>query len=364
MHLRGKGFYIWKLADAGDAAAIYQGVQQAGLTHVLIKIADGIRSYNVDQTTSYDLVPDVLRTLKAHNVQVWGWHYVYGIDPAGEANIALRRIHELGLDGYVVNAETEFKQPGRDVSARILMTRLRSALPDFPMALSSYRYPSVHPQFPWKTFLEYVDYNMPQVYWLQNHNPAEQLNRCVREFQAIQPFRPIIPTGAAFKEYGWEPYPSDAAEFLQAARSLNLEAANFWEWTNCRRYLPAVWLAIQNYAWDIVPLPEQLAKAYITALNSRDVEQVVSLYTPNAVHVTPTRTIQGLPALREWYRSLFSEVLPEASFALVSSAGDGAMRSLTWTARATTGRVQDGSDTLGVVGGKIAYHYTAFKVVK
>ena len=63
MTLRGKGYYIWKIPNCenGDPAAIANVAAQAGLSHVLIKIADGVGSYNVDLTTGVDLVPPVYR---------------------------------------------------------------------------------------------------------------------------------------------------------------------------------------------------------------------------------------------------------------------------------------------------------------
>ena len=79
------------------------------------------------------------------------------------------------------------------------MDALRSSLPELPMALSSYRFPGYHPQLPWREFLEHYDYNMPQVYWMKAHNPADQLERSVNELTAKKPSLPVIPTGAAFR---------------------------------------------------------------------------------------------------------------------------------------------------------------------
>ncbi len=114
MTLQGKGFYIWQIkrCEGGSAAAIANAAVQAGLSHVLIKIADGTNSYNIDSTSGADLVPAVKQALKARNIQVWGWHYVYGYDPTGEANIAIQRIQQLGLDGYAIDAEAQYKEPG------------------------------------------------------------------------------------------------------------------------------------------------------------------------------------------------------------------------------------------------------------
>ncbi len=366
MSVQGKGFFIWKVRDCenGDANAIANLAHQSNFTHVLVKIADGSNSYNVDITSGVDLVPPVAQALRARGIQVWGWHYVYGYDPIGEANIAIQRIQQLNLSGYVIDAEAEYKQPGKDLAARQFMNRLRSALPNFPIALSSYRYPSYHPQLPWQAFLEKCDLNMPQVYWLQNHNPGEQLIRTLQEFQSLAPFRPIIPTGSAFKEHNWAPTVSDINEFIQNTRSLNLTAVNFWEWSNCRLYLPEVWDAIQAYNWDTDPLPQDITQQYVDTLNTHDTNKMVSLYMPNGVHVTSARTIQGAAALRTWYNTFLGQILPNAKFTLTGFSGTGTSRHMTWTATSSAGNVYNGSDTFGLLNDKIAYHYTFFTVTK
>ncbi len=362
MSLQGKGFYIWRISrvEGGDVNTIAEMAERAQLTHVLLKIADGTKSYNI--VNGQDLARALTNALHQRGIQAWGWHYVYGYDPLGEARIAIQRVKELRLDGYVIDAEAQYKEPGKDVAARKFMQALRNGLPDIPVALSSYRFPSYHPQLPWREFLEKCDYNMPQVYWMFATNPAAQLARCVREFQNITPFRPIIPTGAAFSEHGWTPSPAEVKEFLDAARELNLSAANFWEWYDARR-IPNMWATIRDYPWPVAGGPPQdIVEQYIAALNTHDPDQVTALYADNAVHITAARTVVGLAKIRAWYQSLFDTVLPNATFELTGYSGTGNSRHLTWTATSSAGQVTNGNDTFGLMNGKIGYHYTFFTV--
>lgn len=366
MALQGKGFFIWQIknVEGGDPAAIAKKAAAAGLSHVLIKIADGNYPVNIDQKTRVDLAPPVALALKARGIQVWGWHYVYGYDPVGEARIAIKRIQQMGLHGYVIDAEGEYKQPGRDTAAVRFMHELRGALPNFPIALSSFRFPSYHPQLPWKAFLDHCDYNMPQVYWLKAHNAGAQLRRCVQEFQAMQPYRPIIPTGAAFKEYGWRPADSEILEFLETARALKLPAANFFSWDECCRDLGGIWNLISRYSWNHGPQPPNLTpvEKLFAALNNRDAAQAAKLYNTNAVVVTPERTLAGPEAIKSWYTRLMTQTLPGGVYNLTGVNGSGPTRHFTWTALSTEGRVQDGAGTIGLLDDKIAYHYTYFNV--
>jgi len=367
MALKGKGFFIWNIynCEGGNPTAIANKAVAAGLSHVLIKIADGNYPVNLHPQTKVDQAPGVVEALKARKIQAWGWHYVYGYDPLGEARIAIKRIQQLNLDGYVIDAEGEYKEPGRDTAARRFMNELRRRLPDgFPIALSSFRFPSYHPQLPWKAFLEQCDYNMPQVYWEKAHNPAKQLERCVRELTAIQPSRPVIPTGPTYKHAGWAPSEADTLEFLDAARALGLKAANFFSWDECVRDLKPLWSIIDEYDWkhgqqntnlDVV---EQL----FVALNSKDSTKVAQLYAANAVQVTAARTLIGQQPIQNYYKDLLSQQLTGAVFTLGRVDAKDNLRHFRWSAKAKNGEVTDGSDTIGLASGKIAYHFTNFRL--
>jgi hypothetical protein len=360
--IQGKGFFIWKIpsCESGNVSAIADRAQKAGLTHVLIKIADGTTSSNYDTARSLDLIPPVKAALKSLGIQVWGWHYVYGYDPLGEARKAIQRLQDLRLDGYVIDAEAQYKEPGKATAATKFMAEMRAAFPALPMALSSYRYPSYHPELPWTQFLEKCDYNMPQVYWEQAHNPVTQINRVIDEFKAKVPYRPVIPTGPTYKTGGWAPTVTDMTDFLKRVCALGLPAVNFFSWDECRRDLPVLWDTIQKFNWDLggMDVPDR----YIAALNSHDANQVINLYQPNAVQITAQRTVQGTDQIRSWYTTLINNLLPNATFTLTSSSGDGNSRHFTWQATSTKGSVTNGSDTLGLIQEKINYHYTYFTV--
>jgi hypothetical protein len=366
MTLTGKGYYIWRIkaCEQGDVNRIAQLASAAKLSHVMVKIADGPYLYNIDPETKIDLVAPLVSALKASNVPVWGWQYVYGINPNGEADRAIQRVKSLDLDGYVINAEREYRDLNKKAAALQFMQRLRTNLPDTPIALSSYRFPSLHSHLPWREFLQYCDLNMPQVYWLSAHNPADQLKRCVAEFQKITPYRPVIPTGPLFRAGSWAPSPIEIQAFMQEAQNLNLSGVNFWEWSNVRTYFPDLWKQIADYPWPSSPPRAGITQELISALNSHQSDQVLRLYNPDAVHVTSTHAIQGLNLLRSWYTKYFTNILVNGKFQLVNYSHGGSVYHLSWTADSTSGKVYNGSDTLGMFGGKISYHYTDFSISK
>lgn len=364
MALLGKGFWIWQVlnTEGGNADTIANMAQEANLTHVPIKIADGTQAYNVDRKTGADLAAPVVQALKNRHIQVWGWHYVYGDDPSGEANIAIQRTQQLGLDGYIIDAEVEYKAPGKDAAARAYMSALRRSLLNLPIALSSFRFPNYHPDFPWKDFLEKCDLNMPQVYWEQSHNPVYQLDTCLKEFQKINPFRPIIPVGPTYSNGSWIPTDVELINFMDTARKDNLAAANFFSWQECRKNMPDLWNTIRSYSWTVQPPTSDVPESLIAAMNTHDPNQAVALYAPNAVFITASRSIQGTDPIRQEYNDLLRNILPGARFTLISTSGTGNTRHISWRAVSPNGSYRDGSDTIGLAGGKISYHYSNLSV--
>ncbi len=366
MALYGKGYYIWQIprCEGGIPSAIAARAVDAGLSHVLIKIADASNwPYNYDFENEIDLIPPVLYALREVGIQVWGWHYVKGDNPQGEAQLAIERTLELGLDGYVIDAESEYKKSGKAKSARRFMSDLRAGLPTIPIALSSYRYPKVHPEVPFAEFLEGCDYAMPQVYFEKADNPEEQLERSVEQYMALKPARPVIPTAPTYSAGGWRPTPDEVTRFFQKAKDMGLTAANAWSWDYATR--PAhldLWQAVADFNWPHAAPVADISERLIGRMNQRDPTYVAELYNDRAAHVTGARTIVGRAPIVEWYSILFTQLLPNAQFELTGRSSNRNSRRFTWKAVGENGSVQNGNDTLGLLNGRIQYHYTYFTI--
>ena len=258
--LQGKGMYLWIINEDEDPKDTAQACKAAGLTHVAIKIADAGYAYNIEYNTNggrpwgRDKVPPLVAALRAAGVSPWGWVFVYGSTPDAEAEIAIERTKTLGIDGLIINAEGAYK--GKHAAAKRYMAQVRSALGGkLPLALSSYRFPDVHPDFPWVEFLSQVDINMPQVYWMLSHTAGAQMLRCYEQFrQSTFPQKPIFPTGAAFSEQSWRPTVAEIKEFMSVAEGLGVAGCNFWLYKQARHRFPEYWETISNYAWPIDPV--------------------------------------------------------------------------------------------------------------
>ena len=269
--------------------------QQAGLSHVLIKIADGSSAYNVD------LAAPVVDALKAAGLKVWGWQFVYGNEPFGEADIAIHRIGTLALDGFVVNAESAYK--GKHAAAEAYIHRLRDAVPDLDVALSSFRYPEYHSQLA----LDRIPGAIAPITCHRSTGskptiPANSWSGAstssVVSTHLFLSSRPAPHT----KNSAGEPTASQLTRFLQKAKELGLPAANFWSWDYAGSSSGSdLWDAVASFDWP-VQLEPNIVDKLETALNSGNADLVVELYQENAVHVNfathPQRPHRTAPVLR------------------------------------------------------------------
>ncbi len=261
--LRGKGIYIWQVqaCEGGNAQQIVAQAQAAGLGHALVKVTDGAASF--PGAAHEAVTAAAINALKLAGLDVWGWGFVYGDDPIGEADIAIQRVIGLGLSGFVIDAEGQYrnKPPG---TATRYMNRLRAGLPGLPLALSSFRFPSVQGAYPFDEFLAQCQIAMPQVYWVAQSggNPATELEQSWREYTDRWPHLIYVPTGAAYgewqgdHEWWWTARPDQVTAFLDKARELDLRALNFWSWQHARfdaanlNYPGSeLWQAMAGYAW-------------------------------------------------------------------------------------------------------------------
>jgi hypothetical protein len=329
-------------------------------------------------------------------ISVWGWNYIYGDPPprdAGkpnywvlEAQANVKRINQLrplGLRGFVIDAEREYETiPDRWNKAAAYMKVLRDNLPDLPIALASWKQPTLHGGFPWAQFRAKIDLDLPQVYWIQAHNPVAQVNRSFQEFSAMQPPLPYVAAGPTFFEHNWRPTPQELTDFLTKCVALGLPAANFWAWDHLglrggESYNPAhlnftaEWEAVANFNWPgslpaPAPAPQPLPPAgslaqYFAALNTRNPDTVAALYNANAGHVTAQTTTVGQPGIRAVFAALFAR-LPNAVFTLTGSNSLGTILTFTWTAASPGGNIANGNDTVGLLNGRIQYHYTSYTI--
>ena len=191
---------------------------------------------------------------------------------------------------------------------------------------------------------------MPQVYWEQSHNSESQLARSVQEFNnasLVGHIRPIVPTGSAYGSGGWEATADDVRRFMQKAKDLGLAAANAysWDWATSSGK-SALFDSVAGFNWHVDLAPSggdssgvtatpsnDIVDQYFEALNRFDVDQLIQLYQPNAIHVTAQRTLSGREAIKNFYTNLLGADLPYPRFHFSSVTNQDPTRIFTWDRR-------------------------------
>lgn len=241
----GKGMFVWLVdrllpKSGGSVESLADVARAINLDWVAVKIADGVNAfYGTYNKSLGDLTAKFSEALKQRGIRVWGWHYVYGVYPVAEAGIAKARMRELGLEGYIIDAEAEYKYRSKEAVAFLQALRTR----DFPIALCSFRYPNLHREFPFEVFMSVVDANMPQVYWVGSQNAGYQLRNSLLQYRRFRDV-PFIPVGAAYQEHGWRASPASIKDFMATAKELGLPGYSFWEWYHALIVYPELGQAI------------------------------------------------------------------------------------------------------------------------
>lgn len=254
----GKGVMVWNLdvCAGGNPNTLAAKAKAAGFSWVALKVQDGPYVF----ARNRDRLAPTIKALREVGIKAWGWGYLRGANvlkqsiAAVEAAATVKLLKDYLLEGFLIDVESEYKrQPKNRDWASTYMTALRTSLPKVPLGLCSYRWPSYHPELPWREFLAYCDFHAPQVYWQNAHNPAAQLTRCVRELTALKAL-PIIPAGSAYSEHGWQPSILELNEFDAEAQRLKLPGVTWWSFEHAER-IPGFWTTLASHKWQEATQP-------------------------------------------------------------------------------------------------------------
>lgn len=293
----GVSLFVWMVKSCckgleANSQAAWQNLCKTArsweLAYVPVKAADGACKFNLSATDGGwhdDILPGLFAAFGQQGLRKVGWQYLYGANPLAEADTAALRIRQLGLQGYILDPEAEYKRAGLG-AARVFMRRLRQLVPNTPLALCSYRFPSLHRDFPWMGFLDEMDavrgdVHMPQMYWVgdeRSNGPEVQLERCLNELSALKAL-PLIPVGSAYTQRvgnrSWAPTAEQLENFFAATRRLGCAGASLWCWDSLvqkddgsRGWVDALQCAAQG--WDMAmtqtPTVEQRVERLEAAL--------------------------------------------------------------------------------------------------
>ncbi|HEX7152270.1 MAG TPA: hypothetical protein VF618_12350 [Thermoanaerobaculia bacterium] len=263
--VRGTGIYIYKLPAGGgeDPGKLVKRLKAANVARIYVKVADGA---DVFPRIKPDYNKAVIAEARKQGLSVWGWHYIYGNFPEAEADRAAELVTKFGLQFYIYNAEKHHY--GRAKQAKTFIERLRKNLPNTKLGFSSFKYPTYHPELPWKTFAAAAHFLMPQVYWVEAHNPEKQYDRSWKEWSVLNPKAVMLPTGAAYSDdpEKWVPNADEMSRFLRHVHAKGCAGADFWVWDYVAKPANAELLAaITAFTWAAAENATAAAPAAVLA---------------------------------------------------------------------------------------------------
>ena len=264
--VQAKGMWIWKLwtAQGGNLSAVIDSLKAIGATWVVAKMGDADSYYNSSGrslfawATGYGGMDSVVAVFHRNGIRFLGYQYVYGSPQYGlgysEADVANMILSVKGIDGLLVDAEIQYDTiPNRVAAAQAYLDSIRAHHPDSFVALTSWARVVVHATFPWQTFLDRVQVNMPQTYWAARPvSPATELSRMSNDFTTYTQIwvgqgdsaaaKPIEPIGQGeYFGYGNDVLTGDVTSFSTLSQSTyGYKGISLWEFGQITH----------SYVWD------------------------------------------------------------------------------------------------------------------
>jgi hypothetical protein len=237
-----------------------------------VKAFDG--GYWFDQGLSFR---DVCRCLKARDIGVGGWGYLYGENTAAEASRAIETAQYGEADFLVLDVESEFK--GHPEAAADVCQRIRVTLgPDYPLYFSSFALARYHQSFPFEAFRRYCTGTAPQVYWNAFRWPLEQaLGWTYEDYAGMQiPPAEVFPVGGLYQEGAVTyPTPQEVRDFAREAARRGSRGVSFWSYEHMD---DAMWQAVASAA---------LAGGEEAEMSSQEYEQLSQQLVAVGARVAP-----------------------------------------------------------------------------
>lgn len=217
----GQGMWIWYVSQSsgGNVAAIVAQAHAAGVGTVFVKSSDGSTNY-WSQFSS-----ELVQQLHAAGLHVCAWQYVYGSNPAGEANLGAKAV-ATGADCLVIDAEAEYE--GRYGAAQTYIADLRAQIgPAYPLGLASFPFVYYHTSFPYSVFLgpNGAQFNAPQMYWKDIGVSVDTVY--ANTYIANRVYgRAIYPLGQTYNH----PSSAELVRFREEAIDYGAPGISWWDW--------------------------------------------------------------------------------------------------------------------------------------
>jgi hypothetical protein len=233
---------------------------------VELKCADGNHRMITGRSQYYQGEPNVtrelVRAIRAEGIDVYGWMFNYGRDPAGELAAALAEIERFDLSGWVWDVESEFMK--RKNAPDIMQTLGLGVATDFPdvrQGFCCFRY--LHkpgkPSAPywnrevWEVAERYCAEGLPMAYWSGTNvkTAGDQTVESILQWEEIFEARVFPMLRAWWATGGWI-YPDWIPPLVERCTAAGAIGVTWWSLDKILTW-PALYRSIANVYDDMDP---------------------------------------------------------------------------------------------------------------
>ncbi len=243
MHGMGLWIHVVKSCFGGDVGRIVDFCTDLGVTRLTTKHYDW--RWHPRNLRNPEL-PELAQACMERGIELYVFEFNQVTDRGAvwNASYSAELAHRVNAFGLTLNVEVGWDkayQYAKDYGAQ-----LKTAWAG-PVSLSTYRYPSTHPETPIKEILPFVDYVEPQLYYVgeQEAAPPRLLSRSMQEYKALTNV-PVIPTWPTYQD-GWVPNVASVKKALEL--SVSLPASSFWFMDWLHKHPDYVEVIKQNNPW-------------------------------------------------------------------------------------------------------------------
>jgi Secretion system C-terminal sorting domain len=344
-----KGMYLWQLwnSDGGgkNLNTIISKLKSAGVTWLVIKMADGDSYYNSPNhslynwaTSNYKSMDSVVAIFHANQIKLLAFQYVYGLphhwsNAVSETDVANSILAIKGIDGLLIDAEIEYDTlKTRVTAAKSYCDNIHLYHHDAFIALTAWARINGHNTFPWTTFLDRVDVNMPQTYWAARPTSVQnEFNLMSNQFISSSDTwvsqgdsaaaKPIMPLGQGeYFGYSNDVKQGEITTFCNLAKTTyNYPGVSLWEYNQINHsYIwdeyAAAWQITQVSDEPKIPIQYNLSQNFPNPFNP---STTINYSIPKNSYVM----IKVYDVLGNEVTSLVNEQKPAGNYSVTFNAG-------------------------------------------
>lgn len=234
----GTGFWIYRAWEEDfwlNPDSLISKLNKSGITWITIKAGDGDSLWNNPERNQIEWIFANISKFHNFGIKVYGWQYVYGDDEKwqvaniSEADVANQILDIDGIDGLIIDAESEYKTtPGNQSKASAYLNAIYQRHPNAFLMYTTFARSDSHSSFPFSVFNQYTKAVLPQVYWgdrTPRISPREEIEIMKTQWSKISPQILIYPLASLSNATVEE-----LREFANTISNYGFKNPSFWRY--------------------------------------------------------------------------------------------------------------------------------------